>query len=177
MQYVAIQFHKKALAERLAENRLALKALDRLSNAQVIPNKKGITTIFGRRKGHAKDSPDSSRVGSTDKLRLPRSRAGTMIMSEDEFAYEKHDEAKPLKGGEKRAHKREQKKKRKTMRKLLLDQLGDAIGQLALKDSKLNKDFEVNGLYSARRLARKLFVNLNATDPQRDHLLVKGPSI
>ena len=34
LQFVAINFHEKALAERLTLNRLALKALDRLSNAQ-----------------------------------------------------------------------------------------------------------------------------------------------
>lgn len=34
LQFVAINFHEKALAERLGLNRLALKALDRLSNAQ-----------------------------------------------------------------------------------------------------------------------------------------------
>jgi hypothetical protein len=45
---VAINFHQRALAERLAENRLALKVLDRLSNAQPIVTKKG---IHGK-KGH-----------------------------------------------------------------------------------------------------------------------------
>jgi len=55
----------------------------------------------------------------------------------------------------------------------MLDQLGDAIGQLALKDSKLNRDYDVNGLSSARRLARKLFTNLSATDPRRSRLRVE----
>ena len=33
LQFVAINFHQKALADRLAANRLGLRALDRLSNA------------------------------------------------------------------------------------------------------------------------------------------------
>jgi hypothetical protein len=175
LQYVAIQFHKKALAERLAENRLALKYLDRLSNAQPIQRKNGPgAAIFGKRKGHPKDSPSSSRGGSTDKLRMyPRGRSGT-ISDEDISSNEKH-EKQPLKSRQKKKEqKKEQKKKRNTMKKLMLDQLGDAIGQLALKDSKLNRDYDVNGLWSARRLARKLFVTLSATEPQRAHLIVKG---
>ncbi|KAG6845241.1 hypothetical protein H0H87_012233 [Tephrocybe sp. NHM501043] len=40
LQFVAINFHQKALAERIEENRLGLKALDRLSNAHPVPNRK-----------------------------------------------------------------------------------------------------------------------------------------
>ena len=171
LQYVAIQFHKKALAERLAENRLALKCLDRLSNAQPVQRKSGVP-IFGRRKGQNKDSPSSSRGASVDKLRMyPREKSGT-LSDEDTSSNEKH-EKHPLKGRQKKEQKKEQKKKRKIMKKLMLDQLGDAIGQLALKDSKMNRDYDVNGLWSARRLARKLFITLSATEPQRAHLLVK----
>jgi hypothetical protein len=173
LQYVAIQFHKKALAERLAENQLALKYLDRLSNAQIVPRKGASTsTVFGKRKGN-KESPDSSRGNSVDKLKFyPRSRSGTL--SDDDFGSNEKHEMRPLKGGQKKEQKKEQQRKRKTMRKMVLDQLGDAISQLALKDSKLNRDYDVNGLWSARRLARKLFITLSATEPQRSHLLVQG---
>jgi hypothetical protein len=40
LRYVAINYHETALAERLAENRLGLKALDRLSNAHPVVTKK-----------------------------------------------------------------------------------------------------------------------------------------
>ncbi|KAJ4486608.1 hypothetical protein C8J55DRAFT_569600, partial [Lentinula edodes] len=46
LQFVATNFHQKALADRLSENRLGLRALDRLSNAQPV--------IPGRKKAHAK---------------------------------------------------------------------------------------------------------------------------
>ncbi|KAG6891326.1 hypothetical protein C0992_008780 [Termitomyces sp. T32_za158] len=40
LHFVAINFHQKALAERLEENRLGLRALDRLSNAHPVPSRK-----------------------------------------------------------------------------------------------------------------------------------------
>ena len=40
LQWVAINFHQKALADRLAENQLGLKALDRLSNAPAMTTTK-----------------------------------------------------------------------------------------------------------------------------------------
>lgn len=48
LQWVAVNFHQKALADRLAENQLGLKALDRLSNAPAMsPNKKTLCTKKG----------------------------------------------------------------------------------------------------------------------------------
>ena len=43
---------------------------------------------------------------------------------------------------------------------VLIDQVSGAIGQLALKDSRFNKQTEIGGLHSARRLAKELFRNL-----------------
>ncbi|KAI0793950.1 Mechanosensitive ion channel-domain-containing protein [Fomes fomentarius] len=48
LRYVAINFHRKALADRIAENQLGLRALDRLSNAQPAPKK----TPHATKKGH-----------------------------------------------------------------------------------------------------------------------------
>ncbi|KAJ7707168.1 hypothetical protein B0H16DRAFT_1265701, partial [Mycena metata] len=39
LRFVAINFHQKALADCLTENRLGLKALDRLSNSQPAPKR------------------------------------------------------------------------------------------------------------------------------------------
>lgn len=49
LQFVAINFHEKALADRLAENRKGLKALDRLSNAQPVPSKRSPYTKRGHK--------------------------------------------------------------------------------------------------------------------------------
>jgi hypothetical protein len=53
-------------------------------------------------------------------------------------------------------------------------QVGGAIGQVALKNSKFNRGGELGGLHSARRLARKLFSALSDVSPMRSHLLVEG---
>lgn len=58
------------------------------------------------------------------------------------------------------------------MATVLVDGLGGAIGQVALKDSKLNRAGEFGSLASAGKLARKLFSTLSDVHPPRSHLLV-----
>ena len=74
----------------------------------------------------------------------------------------------------KRGRKRERKKRKKAVASMIVDQLGDAIGQVALKDSKFNRGGELTGLHSARRLARQLFSTLSDVHPPRNHLVVEG---
>ena len=50
LNFVAIKFHQKALADRLEENRLGLKALDCLSNAHPVASKKPPHHKRGRKK-------------------------------------------------------------------------------------------------------------------------------
>ena len=55
-----------------------------------------------------------------------------------------------------------------------MDQVGGAIAQVALKDSKFNKNVvDIGGVHSARKLARKLFAALSAVSPPRSHLVVE----
>lgn len=68
LQFVAINFHEKALSERLMENRLGLKALDRLSNAHPVPKK---AQPYGKSRGH------KSVTGSFDFLNGHSKRAST----------------------------------------------------------------------------------------------------
>lgn len=60
------------------------------------------------------------------------------------------------------------------MASVIVDQLGDAIGQVALKNSKFNREHGSGDLYSARKLAKKLFNSLSDTYPRRDYLIVDG---
>lgn len=60
------------------------------------------------------------------------------------------------------------------MASIIVDQVGGAIGQVALKNSKFHKDVQLGGLHSARKLAKKLFEGLKATSPERSHLIVEG---
>lgn len=60
------------------------------------------------------------------------------------------------------------------MASIIVDQVGGAIGQVAFKNSKFRKDGKLGGLHSARKLAKKLFEGLKATNPERSHLIVEG---
>lgn len=63
LQFVAINFHEKALAERIAENQLGLKALDHLSDAPITQTKKA-----GPRRGMKSPTPlDYSNAGRLEK--------------------------------------------------------------------------------------------------------------
>lgn len=169
LQFVAISFHRKALADRLAENHLGLKALDRLSNAQLYV-----------RKGH------KSRPGSYDFLGFMGGHKSTHHDHVDHNADDRREstigsldrgEEKPKKQGHgrKRSEYAERKQKRKkAMASIIVDQVGNAIGQVTLKNSKFNRDGEMGGLSSARKLARKLFGALSDVTPHKSRLVVEG---
>ncbi|KAF7294467.1 Calcium channel [Mycena kentingensis (nom. inval.)] len=146
LRFVAINFHQKALADRLAENRLGLKALDRLSNAQPAPRK----NPYGKR---GRKTP----TGSVD-------FSSTLRLKETEVSQDNDRE----KGSQKLSARKQ--KRRKAMASIIVDHVGGAIGQVALKNSKFNR--EMGGLDSARKLARKLFGALSDVYPPRSHLLV-----
>lgn len=63
LNFVAINFHQKALADRLEENRLGLKALDSLSKAQPVASKKP--------PHHRRGQKRMSTVATTDLATLP----------------------------------------------------------------------------------------------------------
>ncbi|KAJ6591737.1 Mechanosensitive ion channel-domain-containing protein [Mycena vulgaris] len=151
LRFVAITFHQKALADRLAENRLGLKALDRLSNAQPVPAKK---TPYGKR---GRKTP----TGSVD--------FSSIRLKETEKLQEK--QGSPSKITKKDSARKQ--KRRSAMASIIVDQVGGAIGQVALKNSRFNREGEIGGLSSASKLARKLFSTLSDVYPPRSHLLVE----
>lgn len=175
----------------MAENRLGLKALDRLSNAQ--PIARTPASAGGARKGHkAKRSSVGldmfgfRRAGGADPASVPGSSrsspvnekaAGSSTASfQKEADYTKP--AKAGKGGNKRSSRATGRKTRKkAMASVIVDQLGAAVGQVALKDSKFNREGEFGSLDSARKLARKLFVTLSNVMPPRSHLIVEGEGV
>ena len=158
LRFVAIRFHQKALADRLAENRLALKALDRLSNAQPTALRKSMYmgAIGGRKKGHKSQN-------TSEDVMNKESRMDVMNASYNDSSKAKMSAS-------------DKKKRKKAVTSMIVDQLGDVIGQVALKDSKFNRGGELTGLHSARRLARQLFSTLSDVHPPRNHLLVEGTS-
>ncbi|KAF5388714.1 hypothetical protein D9757_004867 [Collybiopsis confluens] len=142
LQAIAINFHQKALADRLTENRLSLRALDRLSNAQP-------TLITARRKAHIRRGHKSA--GGSVELNQAVDGVPTK---------EKHHHGRSS----------ERKRRRKAMTTVIVDQVSGVIGQVALKNSRFNRDNEFGSLASARRLARKLF---SALGNKRDFLVVE----
>ena len=153
LRFIAIRFHQKALADRLAENRLALKALDRLSNAQPTNPRRSayIGGIVGKKRGHKSQNLSEDMINKEAKL--------------DDVNNELLKRKNPTS---------DRKKRKKAVASMIVDQLGDAIGQVALKDSKFNRGGELTGLHSARRLARQLFSTLSDVHPPRNHLVVEG---
>jgi hypothetical protein len=167
LQLVAISFHRKALADRLAENQLGLKALDRLSNAQPAPTKR--PTHFTRGHRHRTTASiafaDRKASATNEVLSNGRTSAPSSPVPDEKSGHLARHRS---------GHAERKRKRRKAMASIIVDQVGSAIGQVTLKDSKFNQQGDMGGLSSARRLARKLFASLSDVTPHRSHLVVDG---
>ncbi|KAI0641891.1 Mechanosensitive ion channel-domain-containing protein [Trametes meyenii] len=162
LRYVAINFHRKALADRIAENQLGLRALDRLSNAQPAPKK---TPYNSGKKGHR------SRGSSLDILGMNgrRSRSGSPIIEKNNVRTETgtaSGSSSPSQLKEKKDTKRSRKRNRRNVvAAVIVDQLGGALEQVTQS--------QFGSLASAGKLAQKLFSALSDVHPPRQHLLVE----
>ncbi|KAH8832568.1 Mechanosensitive ion channel-domain-containing protein [Flagelloscypha sp. PMI_526] len=154
LRYVAINFHRKALQDRLIENKMGLRALDRLSNAEPVPTKRH---PYRKGPGHGHRSP-----GSMEMLGFGAHKKHTSNMTNAEAAHL----------SKRKSPKKAKKERKMAVASVFVEQLGNTIGQVALKNSKFNKDADIGGLASARRLARKLFKTLSDVYPPREHLIV-----
>lgn len=153
LNFVSINFHRKALAERLAENKLGLQALDRLSNVQPASNKS-----TWKKKVH-------SRSSSADLLHKGHKNGHGSGSSSGAVTPENNGKKDGGSGPRRR---------KKAVTSVIIDHVGEAIGQVALKDSRLYRRGEYGSLDSARKLAKKLFVSLSDVYPPRDYLIVEG---
>lgn len=172
LQYVAINFHRKALADRITENKLGLKALEYLSNAQPAPAAK--RHPYGNRKGHkSTGSFDMLGFGNRHQHNGDPSSSTSSPVGEKGSGGQSPIPANPGKDIKMNNAER-RKRKKKLVTSVIVDGLGEAIGQVALKDSKFNRQTEIGGAYDAKRLARKLFSSLSSVHPPRSHLIVEG---
>ncbi|KAF8673852.1 hypothetical protein AX14_005320 [Amanita brunnescens Koide BX004] len=149
LHFVAINFHRRALAERISENKLALKVLDQLSNA---PAPKA--TFYGR-KGHRRHES----AVEADNVRVYNQRTTDSVPplnEKEEFEVSNHRSKMPHRS--------------RAIASVIVDQVGEAIGQVTLKNSKFYKG---GGLYSARKLSRRLFLVLSDVNPPRSRLHVE----
>ena len=154
LNFVSINFHRKALAERLAENKLGLQALDRLSNVQPASSKS-----TWKKKGYRQSS-------SADLLHKGHGNGNGSGSSSGMVTSE--NDGKRGKGG------LSARRRKKPVTAVIIDQVGEAIGQVALKDSRLYRKGEYGSLDSARKLAKKLFLSLSNVHPPRNYLIVEG---
>ncbi|PPQ98446.1 hypothetical protein CVT24_004125 [Panaeolus cyanescens] len=164
LQFVAVNFHEKALAERVAENQLGLKALDSLSNAQSSPIIKKYPYF---KRGH-KSTPGST--ATIDLATASQNGEHTAQSSPVQGSSGPDNESKP---NSPRQNQKSRGRKKNAMAAVIVDQVGGAIGQVALKNSRFNKETDFSGVHSARKLARKLFSALSDVNPPRAHLIVE----
>ncbi|KAI0704350.1 Mechanosensitive ion channel-domain-containing protein [Cytidiella melzeri] len=146
LRYVAINFHRRALADRLEENQLGLRALDRLSNAT--PNLAARRHPYGHatKKGHRSSAVMEAHASSSSSSPI-NEKAESPIGDKGTIARKTH---------------RTRFKQRSTVAAVIVENLG------LIKNQR-----QGNTLYSASKLARKLFSTLSAVYPPRDHLLVE----
>lgn len=154
LNFVSINFHRKALAERLAENKIGLEALDRLSNVHPASNKSA-----WKKKGHQQSS--SADLLHKGQHNGPGSGSSSGSMTPDN-------------NGRKEKRGLGLRRRKKAVTSVIIDQVGEAIGQVALKDSRFHRKGEYGSLDSARKLAKKLFMSLSNVHPPRDYLIVEG---
>ncbi|KAF8315392.1 hypothetical protein DL93DRAFT_2057318 [Clavulina sp. PMI_390] len=152
LRFIAIRFHRKALADRLLENQLALRALDKLSIAPTQSQKQAPKKRKDQKKPDliGPNTPDDDTMTSLGPNRPPET-----VTSSDPPT------------------RQQRRKRRQRLTAGVLQQLGGAIAEVALKDSRLNRAGEIGSVYSARQLARQLFSNLASVKPPRSYLIVE----
>lgn len=167
LRYIAINFHRKALADRLIENRIGLKALDRLSNAEPAVKK----MPYSPRRGHVSSSlsafVDHSKSQSVD--------ANNSYSAEKELGHARDaDHSGNLESpiqDQKHHHNTTRSERHRTRKKAMASVIVDALNELAFKNSEFHKQMDLGSLSSARKLARKLFQSLNRLHPDRNNLI------
>ena len=156
LQYVAINFHTRALADRIAVNQFALRALDRLQNATPATVRRA---HHHRQRGHRTASSTGS--GMLDSGGTSGSGSPVGEKREEVQLEKASKEAKKARKGFKR-----HSNKVTTVLVDGLDGIGGALNQMAFK----NTNREGKTVYSANKLARKLFSRLS----EGDNLTVDG---
>ena len=155
LRYVTINFHRRALADRLAENQTGLRALDRLSSASPSPSAR--RNPYGQpvwRRGHRSGSPSAHfTLGGTHSNTGSSSSSPVTEKPEEEKMHQKHEKHER----EKELHKR----KHRPMAAVIVDNL--------IK----KQDREGQAQYSASKLARKLFAQLSSIHTPKQYLEIK----
>src|SRR5258705_8060101 len=115
LQFVAINFHEEALAERIAESKLGLKALDHLSNAPITHAKKSPRKLEGMKNPTPLNYSNAGRIEKEDSLATE-----IFPVKEEDNSNVKNDRSPSLIP----SSQKKRKKKRKNVTSVIVDQVG-----------------------------------------------------
>lgn len=163
LRYVAINFHRRALADRIAENQLGLRALDRLSAATPSPSARRNPYGAHWKRGHRSGSNSATlSLNPSAAPSQPSSSTASPIHEKPDDTRIELEKVKERMKHDMKNDMQKSKRKRRPMAAVIVDNLVK------------NQNREGEALYSASKLARKLFSSLSNVYPPRQHLVVEG---
>ncbi|SNX87399.1 uncharacterized protein MEPE_06109 [Melanopsichium pennsylvanicum] len=164
LQFVAINFHKTAVKDRLDQNQKALRALDKLHESKYLQQRRRFNPMRSRpaspgyKQAYGQHAAKHSRDGLGGYFAPSQQTDTNAQVQEGEkrhshMGLHRHHEGTHV-PTEHEARKRERKAN-------LALQISEAIAMATLKDSKLYKGNQIGSQRSARKLAKVLFTNLS----------------
>lgn len=161
LQFIAINFHKTAVKDRLEQNQKALKALDKLHESKYLHQRsarrfnpmRSRPNSPGYKQAYANHSAKQSREALTSYF-PPAQQAEPNANDEKHRSLFHHH-----RDGTKTPTEHDQRKNERKAN--FASQITEAIAMATLKDSKLYKGNQLGSQRSARKLAKLLFTNLS----------------
>ncbi|CDS01085.1 hypothetical protein, partial [Sporisorium scitamineum] len=170
LQFVAINFHKTAVKDRLEQNQKALKALDKLHESKYLMQKRRFNPIRSRpvspgyKQAYGQHAAKQSRDGLGGYFAPPQqadTNAHSQVAEKHGAEHHHHHPHMHLHrndGTHTPTEREVQKRERKTN---VASQISEAIAMATMKGSKLYKGNQIGSQRSARKLAKLLFNNLS----------------
>ncbi|SAM85568.1 uncharacterized protein UBRO_08136 [Ustilago bromivora] len=176
LQFIAINFHKTAVKDRLEQNQKALKALDKLHESKYLMQKSARARFNpmrsrpaspGYKLAYSQHAAKQSRDGLGGYFAAPQQAdANAAAQSEEKLPSGGHHHHFSMHRSHENSHSHShtpsEHHTRKAERKTnIASQISDAIAMATMKDSKLYKGNQLGSQRSARKLAKLLFTNLS----------------
>ncbi|SPO29906.1 uncharacterized protein UTRI_06184_B [Ustilago trichophora] len=166
LQFVAINFHKTAVKDRLEQNQKALKALDKLYESKYLMQRRRFNPMRSRpvspgfKQAYGQHSAKQSRDGLGGYF--PPSQQADANVGEKQAAAGHHSHNPFHRNKTDGTRTPNEQDARKGDRKTnIASQISEAIAMATMKDSKLYKGNQIGSQRSARKLAKLLFNNLS----------------
>ncbi|PWZ03461.1 hypothetical protein BCV70DRAFT_197673 [Testicularia cyperi] len=174
LQFVAINFHKTAVKDRLEQNQKALKALDKLHESKYLQQRsarrfnpmRSRPASPGYKQAYAQHGAKQSRDGlggyfsSANQSETPPQQQHSQ-MEKSEKKHHHHPSLHLHHHSDGTSSPTEHEKRKSQRKANFASQISEAIAMATLKDSKLYKSNQIGSQRSARKLAKMLFNNLS----------------